>query len=68
MAQKKSQQQRLMSYFMQYGKITAKQASAKFGTKNLRARINEFRQSGMKIVSQRNPKDKRSVVYVLSGR
>lgn len=65
MAKTKSQQQRLMSYFKQYGKITAEQALNKFGMRNLRARINEFRQSGWQIKSEKNPKDTRKVIYRL---
>lgn len=63
MANKKSQQQRLYQFLRTNGKITAKQALTKFGTKNLRARINDLRNEGWQIVTERNPKDSRSVVY-----
>lgn len=63
MAKTKSQQQKLVNYLMKNRKITAKQAEAKFGTKNLRARINDLRQAGWEIVSDRNPKDQRTVIY-----
>ena len=63
MATKKSQQQRLYQFLRTNGKITAKQALTKFGTKNLRARINDLRNEGWKIVTEKNPKDSRSVVY-----
>lgn len=63
MAKTKSQQQKLVNYLMKNRKITAKQAESKFGTKNLRARINDLRQAGWEIVSDRNPRDLRTVVY-----
>jgi hypothetical protein len=68
MAKNKSQQQKLYNYLRKYGVITAKQALNKFGTKNLRARINDLRLSGWDIVSERNPRDTKTVVYrVLSA-
>ncbi len=63
MANKKSQQQKLFSYLRKSGKITAKQALTKFGTKNLRARITDLRNQGWVVTSERNPKDTRTVVY-----
>jgi hypothetical protein len=60
---KKSQQQKLYNFMRSNGKITAKQAMNKFGTQNLRARINDLRNEGWNIVSEPNPKDKRTVVY-----
>lgn len=62
MTKTKSQQQRLRSYLRQYGKITAKQALDKFGTKNLRARIYELRNEGWDIRSEES-KNNRTVVY-----
>lgn len=60
---KKSQQQKLYNFMRKNGKITAKQALSKFGTKNLRARINDLRIEGWEIESVTNPKDRRTVIY-----
>jgi hypothetical protein len=59
----KPQQEKLYNYMRKQGRITAKQAENKFGTKNLRARINDLRQLGWDIVSVRNPKAPRTVIY-----
>lgn len=59
----KPQQQKLYNYMRRTKRITAKQAATKFGTKNLRARINDLRQNGWDIESVRNPKDARCVIY-----
>lgn len=61
----KSQQQKLFNYMRKNGKITAKQADRMFGTKNLRARIADLRLKGWDITSTRNPKNPRTVVYVV---
>ncbi len=63
----KSQQQKLFNYLSKNGKITAKQALTKFGTKNLRARINDLRNEGWDIESLPNPRDKRTVVYYVNS-
>lgn len=69
MAKNKSQQQKLFSYLRKNRRITAKQALEKFGTKNLRARINDLRKNGWDISTEGNPKDGgKTVVYrVLSA-
>jgi hypothetical protein len=59
----KPQQQKLFNFMRKTKRITAKQAEKKFGTKNLRARINDLRKNGWDITSERNPKDRRTVVY-----
>jgi len=64
---KKSQQQKLYNYLLKNGKITAKQALTKFGTKNLRARINDLRNEGWDIESVPNPRDPRTVVYLVNS-
>lgn len=64
---RKTQTERLLNHLNKTGKITAEQAEKKFGTKNLRARINDFRQNGMNIQSVRNPKNPSTVVYTLVG-
>lgn len=60
---KKTQQEKLYNYMRREGRITAKVAENKFGTKNLRARISELRQNGWQILSERNVKNPASVVY-----
>lgn len=62
----KSQQQKLFNYLRRNGKITAKQAERMFGTKNLRARITNLREQGWEINSVRNPKNPRTVTYVVN--
>ena len=66
MANTKSQQQKLFNYLRRNRKITAKQAEKMFGTKNLRARITDLRENGWDIKSVRNPKNPRTVVYVVN--
>jgi len=66
MANTKSQQQKLFNYLRRNRKITAKQAERMFGTKNLRARITDLRENGWDIKSVRNPKNPRTVVYVVN--
>lgn len=63
----KSQQQKLFNYLRRNGKITAKQAEKMFGTKNLRARITNLREQGWEIESVRNPRNPRTVTYVVSA-
>lgn len=65
MTQKKSQNERLVSYLNQYGRIDAERAVNKFGIKNLRARISELRNNGMTITSEQNPNNRRQVFYKL---
>jgi hypothetical protein len=67
MAKSKSQQQKLYQYMRKNRRITAKQAESKFGTKNLRARVYDLRLEGWTIVSEKNPKDNRTVVYRVLG-
>jgi predicted HTH transcriptional regulator len=62
----KSQQQKLFNYLRKNGRITAKQAEKMFGTKNLRARITNLREQGWDIESIRNPKNPRTVTYVVN--
>lgn len=62
----KSQQQKLFNYLRRNGRITAKQAEKMFGTKNLRARITNLRDLGWEIQSIRNPKNPRTVTYVVN--
>jgi len=59
----KTQQERITNFLRKNGRITAKQALSKFGTKNLRARINDLRKAGLQIETVPNRKNKRSVVY-----
>jgi hypothetical protein len=59
----KTQNEKLYNYMRKHGRITAKQAETKFGTKNLRARINDLRNSGWDIQSVRNSKSPRTVIY-----
>lgn len=68
MTRVKSQQEKLYSYLRKNRKITAKQALEKFGTKNLRARINDLRNDGWVIETQVNRKgnEKTTVYRVLS--
>lgn len=61
----KSQQQKLFNYLRRNGRITAKQAEKMFGTKNLRARITNLREQGWEIESVRNPKNPRTVTYMV---
>jgi len=63
----RSQQQRLFNYLRRNGKITAKQAEKMFGTKNLRARITNLREQGWEIESVRNPRNPRTVTYVVTS-
>ena len=67
MANTKSQQQKLFNYLRKNKKITAKQAERMFGTKNLRARITNLRETGWEIESVRNPRNPRTVVYVVNA-
>lgn len=68
MTRVKSQQEKLYSYLRKNRRITAKQALEKFGTKNLRARINDLRNDGWVIETQVNRKgnEKTTVYRVLS--
>jgi predicted HTH transcriptional regulator len=63
----KSQQQKLFNYLRRNRKITAKQAEKMFGTKNLRARITNLREQGWEIESVRNPRNPRTVTYVVNA-
>lgn len=61
----KSQNQRLREFFLKGGKLNKESALKRFGTKNLRARVNDFRQEGMNIVSTRNAKKNNVATYQL---
>jgi len=63
----KSQQQKLFTFLRNRKRITAKQAESMFGTKNLRARITNLREQGWEIESVRNPKNPRTVTYVVKS-
>lgn len=63
----KSQQQKLFTFLRNRRRITAKQAESMFGTKNLRARITNLREQGWEIESVRNPKNPRTVTYVVKS-
>lgn len=63
----KTQQEKLSNFLIKNGRITAKQALSKFGTKNLRARINDLRKAGLDITTVPNRKNKRTVVYTLAN-
>lgn len=52
MTSKKTQSQKLMNYLTTGKRLTAETAEKRFGTKNLRARINDFRKSGLNIVTE----------------
>ena len=60
---KKSQHQKLVTFLRKTGRITAKQALSRFGTKNLRARISDLRSEGWVIQNERNKRDSSNSTY-----
>jgi len=47
-----TQTEKVINYLSKGNTLTSKQAAARFGIKNLRARITELRAKGYKIVSE----------------